>query len=260
MSAGRWWLWALLIPGVALAGPQRVQLGPDTYRPLFPPAPGEEVQTVAAFRLDVTPVTNAQYLAFVKEHPRWQRDQTPGVFARPGYLSHWEGPTTLGPQVEPRAPVVRISWFAARAYCQARGGRLPTEAEWELAAAASATEKDARSDPAFTRQILEWYGQPSSLPVGKVGQGRPNLYGVEDLHGLVWEWVLDFGNTNLGQDSRGGGPNAASFCGAGASATGDKRDYAAFMRVAYRSSLKANFTLGNQGFRCAADVAPQERP
>lgn len=243
----------VLLAGLASGSPTRVSVGPATYRPLFPPNPGETEQQVPQFWLDTVPVTNADFLTFLKSKPRWRRDRLPKVFAAEGYLSHWAGPTTLGPDVSPGAPVVRVSWFAARSYCESKGGRLPTEAEWELAAAASETVADARHDPAFVAKILAWYAQPSNSAPAEVGQSAANLWGAKDLHGLVWEWVADYGNTSLNGDSRSSGRDPQSFCGAGAIAAGDKRDYSAFMRVAFRGSLEANFAVGNLGFRCAYD-------
>ena len=79
---------------------------------------------------------------------------------------------------------------------------------------------------------------------------------MRDLHGLVWEWVLDFGNTLVSEDSREGTPQGTSrFCGAGALSSGKKGDYASFMRLAFRGSLQAPYTTGNLGFRCARSLA-----
>ncbi len=76
------------------------------------------------------------------------------------------------------------------------------------------------------------------------------------MHGLVWEWVLDFGNALVSADSReSGDPNKMRFCGSGALAAGEKGDYASFMRIAFRGSLQASYTTGNLGFRCAKDAA-----
>ena len=77
------------------------------------------------------------------------RDRVPRVFADDGYLSHWASPMGLGADVDDRQPVVRVSWFAAKAYCAARGARLPTEAEWEMAASASRTAANGHDDPAW---------------------------------------------------------------------------------------------------------------
>src|SRR3546814_8859512 len=69
---------------------------------------------VAPFGLQKRPVTNAEFLAFVKAHPQWRRDRVATVLAETRYLSHWKGPETLGDDALPQQPVVQVSWFAAR--------------------------------------------------------------------------------------------------------------------------------------------------
>ena len=109
---------------------------------------------IAPFRLMETPVTNAQFLAFVTAHPQWRRGSAPSVFAEARYLQHWAGPQTLGPKALPQQPVVNVSWFAADAYCKAQGARLPTWNEWEYVAAADELRKDARKDPVGRERLL----------------------------------------------------------------------------------------------------------
>jgi formylglycine-generating enzyme required for sulfatase activity len=232
-----------------------VRVGPGTLRPFYPATPEEAEVEVAAFLLARTPVTNAAYLDFVTAHPRWRRERIPRLFADEGYLEHWAGPLELGPDAPAHAPVVNISWFAAKAYCEHTGGRLPTEAEWELAARADETRADASADASWTTRILGWYAQPTPGRLPDVARGAPNYWGVHDLHGLVWEWVLDFNNNLVSSDSRGtGDPSRYRFCGAGAVKASDKGDYASFMRLAMRSSLEARYTTRNVGFRCARDI------
>src|SRR3546814_2970750 len=72
------------------------------------------------------PVTNADFLAFVRVHPEWRRDRVATVLAETRYLSDWAGADRLGDDALPEQPVVQVSWFAASAYCEAQGGRLPT--------------------------------------------------------------------------------------------------------------------------------------
>jgi formylglycine-generating enzyme required for sulfatase activity len=77
---------------------------------------------------------------------------------------------------------------------------------------------------------------------------------VHDLFGLVWEWVLDFNSAMLTTDARNAGTkDSLAFCGGGAINATDKANYPSFMRVAFRSSLRADYTTNNLGFRCAAD-------
>lgn len=225
-----------------------------TVTPLYPPAPGVGKVRVSAFLLMTRPVTNGDFLDFVRRSPDHRRDRIARVFAEPRYLSHWAAPLELGADARSTQPVVNVSWFAARAFCRAAGMRLPLAAEWELAAAASRTRRDGSKEAAHRRAILDWYGRPrETLP--DVPHGPANLYGVHDLHGVVWEWVEDFNEAVVTSDTREQGEGARDrFCGAGAAiARGDATDYAAFMRVAMRSSLQAHYTGASLGFRCAAD-------
>lgn len=254
---------AIAIAIVALAGradadradtERTVVVGPGTYRPAFPASPSEREVKVAAFRLDRTPVTNTQYLAFVRGNPAWRRDRVSRLVADAHYLAHWAGPEALG-TARPDAPVVRVSWFAARAYCAWRGGRLPLEREWELAAAADETRLDATDDPAFQARILAWYTELAPAVLPDVGR-TTNAWGASDLHGLVWEWIEDVSAALVSADSRT--PERQLFCGGAGATARDAAAYATFMRIAFRSSLQARFTTPALGFRCAYDL--EERP
>lgn len=247
--------------GAAAADPPtaRVEIGPGSYRPLFPASPGELAVVVPRFVLDVTAVTNAQFLAFVEAQPAWRRDRVKAVRADHGYLAHWAGPVVLGARAPAQAPVVRVSWFAAKAYCAAQGGRLPTEREWELAALASERARDGSADLAWQDQILAWYARPTPDVLPAVGSGAANAWGVRELHGLIWEWVYDFGAALVASDDRErGDADRAKYCGAGAALAREPDQYATFMRLAFRSSLQARYTTANLGFRCAYDAPPEE--
>ena len=207
---------------------------------------------VTPFSLMSVPVTNADFLAFVRTHPQWQRDAVAGVFAEQRYLSHWQGATELGANALPQQPVVWVTWFAASAYCKAQGAHLPTWTQWEVAAAADEQRKDARADPAWRERILAWYAQPSKRALATVGTRPSNAYGVRDLHGLVWEWTDDFSALLVSADNRDqGDPDRLKFCGAGALSINDRENYAVLMRVAMLSSLDGADATANLGFRCA---------
>ncbi|MEP6939931.1 MAG: formylglycine-generating enzyme family protein [Rudaea sp.] len=206
---------------------------------------------VAPFLLRTTPVTNAEFQRFVIAHSQWQRDRVAPVFAEPQYLARWSMATALGEALRPNQPVTQVSWFSARAFCAGEGARLPSWNEWEFAAAADATRSDARGDPAWRERILSWYSRPATSDLPSVG-GAPNLYGVRDLHGLVWEWVDDFNALLVASDSRDqNDPDRLKFCGAGALSIRDLDNYAVLMRIAMMSSLKAANTTISVGFRCA---------
>jgi sulfatase modifying factor 1 len=258
---------ALLQSEIGLAGSERVtplpkgmaSVGPAVYRPLYPASPAERSVNVARFWLDVHPVTNGDFLAFVLTHPEWQRDRIKAIFADEGYLSQWARPDALG-SARATQPVTQVTWFSAKAYCAARGERLPTEREWEVAALASETSADGSGDPAWREKILSWYDEPASKStLADVGRGQPNYWGVQDLHGLVWEWVYDFGASLVTADSREkGAADMNRFCGGSGADARDPSDYAAFMRIAFRSSLEGRYTTARLGFRCARD--PERTP
>ncbi|HET7542806.1 MAG TPA: formylglycine-generating enzyme family protein [Polyangiaceae bacterium] len=248
----------------ARKGPSSAETSPTIrvpggrFRPPYTPSEGPKEVDVAPFTIDRDLVTNAQFLRFVSIFPNYRRGRIAPILADAGYLAHWAGPTTLGAGADPEQPVVRVSWFSAKAYCQSRGKRLPTELEWEYVAAASETARDARREPAWQAKILSWYAKPAS-ELGRVGMSRPNAYGVRDLHGLVWQWVHDFNSTLVSSDSRSrGGEDRQTFCGAGAIGS-DSSDYASFMRMAFRSSLKADDTAQSLGFRCGNALHEDER-
>ncbi len=136
--------------------------------------------------------------------------------------------------------MVQVSWFAAQAYCESQGARLPTWDEWEYAAAADETRRDARKRPGLARTHPAWYSRPSNQALPRAGLQAPNAYGVQDLHGLVWEWTEDFSSLLVAGDNRNqGDADNAKFCGAGALSMDDRENYAVLMRVAMLSSLEA---------------------
>jgi sulfatase modifying factor 1 len=242
---------------VAYASDARVLIPGGQFETVLPPAQGVKNANVAPFRLDVAPVTNAEYARFVRSKPEWRRDRVGGLFADEGYLRHWSSATEPGRAIA-RQPVTQVSWFAASAYCEARGARLPRWHEWELVAAASATSPDARREPAWRQQILDWYSKSASAALPAAGASPANYYCVRDLHGVVWEWVEDAGSMLVSGDSREqGDPNLNRFCGSGALSLEQKDNFAMMMRIATLSSMKAAYSSSSMGFRCAADAEPR---
>ncbi|HKY92062.1 MAG TPA: formylglycine-generating enzyme family protein [Nevskiaceae bacterium] len=224
-----------------------------TFDSVLPDTPGGRKATVATFRLQKVPVTNGEFLAFVSAHPEWQRGAAPSLVVDPQYLASWSAPLVLG-EADASQPVTGVSWFAATAYCEAQGARLPRWHEWEWAAAADETRPDARDDPAWRQRILRWYERPAGKTLPAVGGQPANVHGVRDLHGLVWEWVEDFGAMMVGTDNRKAGDgDKMEFCGAAALTMEQKENYAVMMRVAMLSSLEARYTTTTLGFRCAKD-------
>ncbi|MDN5199744.1 formylglycine-generating enzyme family protein [Fulvivirgaceae bacterium BMA10] len=209
---------------------------------------------VRDFLMDVYPVTNEAFLSFVKEYPTWQKDKVRRLFADDNYLNDWESPISPGEKISLKAPVTNISWFAAKYYCECQDKRLPTIDEWEYVAMADETKKDARKDSTYNQKILEWYETPRTHKK-EIGNTFKNYWGVYDMHGLVWEWTFDFNSVLISGASRKDMDNDRNlFCGSAAIGANDLMNYAAFMRYAFRGSIKANFAVKNLGFRCVKDI------
>lgn len=248
----RVFLLLLVLAALAPAREHEVRIAGGTFTPLY--SVGARKVTVRPFYLARDAVTNAEFLAFVKAHPQWRRSQVPTIFADDHYLKDWAGDLSYPEGLGDR-PVTGVSWFAARAWCRARGRRLPTEAEWEFVARASERKADASKDPGFLRGILDWYARPTPARLPSVSSGRVNLYGVRGMHGLVWEWVDDFNSVlTTGESRQDGALDRNLFCAAGSAGSTDPSNYAAYMRYAFRASLEARFTVRNLGFRWARDA------
>ncbi len=241
---------ALMFTGASLSQAEDnhlISIPGGEYKPLLGQG---KLSRVGGFQISETAVTNSQFLDFVKSNPRWRRGQVSKIYADSKYLAQWKSPLSFDDKKVGRSPVVNVSWFAAKAYCESLGLRLPTVDEWEYLAqfGPEGKERDAKAI------ILEWYSKPNLETLPSIKSTFKNKFGVWDLHGLVWEWVYDFNSAFVTGESRGDSALEKSmFCGAGSLGSADPSDYAAFMRFGFRSSLKGNYTVANLGFRCAGD-------
>lgn len=223
-----------------------------SYVPLY--GKKQEEVIVNDLYMDVHPVTNAEFLDFVKKNEKWQKSKVKKLFADGNYLVKWQNDTLLNVDAKPNSPVTNVSWYAANAYCDCQGKRLATVDEWEYAAMADETIPDARKLESYNQIILDWYEKPKTYQK-EVGTTFKNYYGVYDLHGLVWEWTSDFNSVLITGESRGdSAENNNLFCGSGSLNATDLMNYAAFIRYAFRGSVKANYSVQNLGFRCVKDI------
>ncbi len=227
-----------------------VKIPAGKHKLFFEEEQGKTVD-VKTFYLDVTPVTNEDFLKFVKQNPKWIKSKASKLYADAGYLKHWKGDFDFGDAQIKNSPIVNVSWYAANAYAKWKGRRLPKLVEWEYVGNTPILN-DKRP---LETVILGWYSKPTPPVFPPVGSTFKNKFNVYDMHGLVWEWVNDFNSIVMQGDSRSNSAiNRDLFCASGSFGAADKEDYAAFMRFAFRSSLKAKYTVSNLGFRCAKDV------
>jgi formylglycine-generating enzyme required for sulfatase activity len=232
----------------AVAGKGMATIKGGSYLPLY--SADTQRITLRAFNMDIYPVTNADYLLFLSKYPEWSRRKVKSLFADSSYLNHWITDSSFNNNIM-NSPVVNVSWFAAKKYCECNGKRLPKVAEWELVARSNEKSADASKDKEFNQWVLNWVSKPTAKVLPNVGTTFKNYYGVYDMHGLVWEWTYDFNSALTTGESRGNSSlDNTFFCGGGSFDSKDINNYASFMRFAMRSSVKANYCVPNIGFRC----------
>jgi iron(II)-dependent oxidoreductase len=188
----------LSLLALALAGPRvevpggSARLGAETE-----PDNPERAVTVQPFSIDRDEVSLAEF-----------EDWAAGGYASGEHWSEagraWLSQSAGGLGADQRRadrssdhPVVGVSFYEAEAYCAAQGGRLPTEAEWELAACGA---EGGRRFPWGDEELAaSWndhakYGQLSGIETDPVHQQAAELAGPYGLHhasGNVWEWTSD---------------------------------------------------------------------
>ena len=125
------------------------------FKPLYKSPDGVNKTAVPSFYIDRYLVTNSEFTAFAEQNPKWNKRQKKTLFHDEKYLSHL---STGGTDID-QQPVTHVSWFAARAYCKSEGKRLPTIAEWEYMAAASADKADGTG-----QRRLSFFGGRAATP------------------------------------------------------------------------------------------------
>ena len=228
---------------------------------------------VDSFYMDQYPVTNAQYKEFLDVNPAWRKSPKwyelgnkhnttiPNKYHDGDYLKHWT--YSIYPDEYADHPVVWVSWYAAMAYAQWIGKRLPTEAEWEKAARGGLTGLKYPWGDSIDLSNANY-----DLDVSKttsVGTYPANGFGLYDMVGNVREWCLDRWEKGFYVSSPHNNPVSDgsineiidSFTSIKTSRVlrgGSWVSTPQNARVAYRSGTPPFFTCMNIGFRCVRSV------
>ena len=156
-------------------------------------------------------------------------------------------------------PVDNISWRQVHTFIRRlnkqEGGppyRLPTEAEWEYAARAGSTTLYSFGDDASQLDRYAWYKVNANNSIQPVGGKQPNVWGLYDMHGNVWEWVQDPWHDNYDGAPPDGSVWESSEAGAGRVVRGGSwGGSAGDCRSAYRHQDEPDSRYNYLGFRCA---------
>lgn len=252
---------------------------------------------IPGFYMDETTVTNQEFMAFVEatgyvteaEHLGWSyvfryfiEDQEPSlieIHKSPWWLAVegacWLRPEGPGSDISNRMnhPVVHVTRNDAVAYCQWAGKRLPTEAEWEIAAQGGTDWEqyywgdhlvDSKNNLCNT-----WQGQfphTNTLADGYAGTAPvktypPNAYGLYEMIGNVWEWCVNPGKLELRAFQQVSGkafwkehqlPDDELYAIKGGSFLCHD-SYCNRYRMCARNSNTATSSSQNMGFRCVKD-------
>jgi len=155
-------------------------------------------------------------------------------------------------------PVTSVSWFAAEAYCKWRGGRLPTEAEWEKAARGGLSDKIYPwGDELPTYGIVlgnTWRNNYYAAPVERIDTYLPNGYGLYHTAGNVSEWCSDWYNDTYYQISPSSNPKGPDSGKSRVVRGGSWASDTSSTRVASRNYSQPHFLNSGVGFRCAKNA------
>ena len=211
-----------------------------------------------AYLIDKYEVSNKSFKEFMDESGH----------SAPAY---WDDPRLN----KPEQPVVGINWTDAKAFCEARGKRLPTEAEWEKAARGPDANIYPWGNKFDPTRVNFGKSRKATEPVDALSEGA-SYYGVYNMAGNVFEWVADWYDPQyygrLETMVNPTGPAEPIWLGGTGTyvdrlTVGEKRVIRGGSWIAPKNTVRSTHRFWNHpqnnsygvglGFRCAKDAAPE---
>ena len=207
---------------------------------------------INSFALDIHPVTNEQFVRFL-EYVGGEKDNQYNDLIRfkDSRISRSAGKLSIEPGYA-HHPVVGVTWYGAFAYAKWVGKRLPTEAEWEVAAQGGLEHNLYPTGNNVEKNQANFFSSDTT----KVMSYNANHYGIYDMAGNVYEWCHDWYGYNYYETTQHEphnpqGPHQGVYrVLKGGCWKSLKED----LRSAHRHRNNPGTVNSTYGFRCAADV------
>lgn len=223
----------VLIPGGEFMMGKNTDRGGD-----FSPAHNVRIDS---FLMDAHEVTNAEYFEFCKATGHRLPE-------------FWNVDIFRCGENFPDHPVVGVSWYDAIKYAEWAGKRLPTEAEWEYAARGGLFDNDFPNGNSWDIPLRR--NEPGKWEnlTAKVQSFSPNDYGLYNMGGNVWEWVMDRHHPDYYQSSLTDNPQGPETGTTRVIRGGSWHSGKMCHKVFFRKGLIPSWVDFAVGFRCASDL------
>lgn len=207
---------------------------------------------LSSFAIDIHPVTNEQFVRFL-DAMGGEKDVNNNdiIRLRESRIKRTGGSLSIESGYA-KHPVVGVTWYGALAYTKWVGKRLPTEAEWEIAAYGGKEDFIYPTGGSIERTEANFFSSDTTAVVSY----PPNPYGIYDLAGNVYEWCYDwydfhYYDLSVQEPNNPKGPLQGVYRVLRGGCWKSLKDD---LRCAHRHRNNPGVMNGTYGFRCAADV------
>ena len=207
--------------------------------------------TVRSFYIDQYEVTNTEYADFLNNTGNQEEGGAPWLDINSSRCSIVEDNGIYRPKSGfEQHPVIEVSWFGAKAYCDMIGARLPTEAEWEYAARGGQESKSYIYSGSNNPDDVAWWGESQIHQTHMIGTKEPNELGLYDMSGNVWEWCADWYQYDYYANSESYDPQGPDSGTNRVKRGGSWNHDKTFCRSSARFGQRPDITDMRSGFRC----------